>query len=273
VTTITINGVNLFYREQGSGSSILLIHGTAANADIWGETFDALAAHHRVIAYDRRGFSRSIYPPVKDLHLHGEDAAALLTQMHATPATVVGWSAGGIIALDLAVNHPQLVSSLVLCEPPLHARKHPRLSFLKDFLKVQMCRWMKRERQANETFLRFAMAYNSGGTAFDRLPESWRQAMLDNFAATLSEIDSGTGEYLSEAQISSISCPVACLVGALSLPFYRDATRRIIQLLPQAKLQRVDGAGHFVPFDQPAEFVKAVEEATAVSYDNPYAST
>jgi len=95
--------------------------------------------------------------------------------------------------------------------------------------------------------------------------------MLDNFAATLSEIDAGTGEYLSEAQISSINCPLACLVGALSLPFYRDATGRIMQLLPQAKLQRVDGAGHFVPFDQPGEFVRLVREATTVSYDNPYA--
>jgi pimeloyl-ACP methyl ester carboxylesterase len=271
MTTITINGTELFYRETGNGSSpILLIHGTAANADIWGETFDALVAHHRVIAYDRRGFSRSVYPPVKDLHLHSEDAAALLTQMHAAPATVVGWSAGGIIALDLAVNHPELVSSLVLCEPPLHARKHPQLSFVKDFLKVQMYRWMKRERQANEVFLRFALAYNSRGTVFDRLPVTWQQAMLDNFAATLSEIDAGTGEYLSEAQISSINCPVACLVGALSLPFYRDATRRIMQLLPQAKLQRVDGAGHFVPFDQPGEFVRLVREVTTASYDNPY---
>src|SRR6266566_3543888 len=81
------------------------------------------------------------------------------------------------------------VSSLVLCEPPLHARKHPQLSFLKDFLKVQVYRWMKRERQANKVFLRFALAYNSGGTVFDRLPVTWQQAMLDNFAATLSEID------------------------------------------------------------------------------------
>ena len=88
MTTIIINGAEVFYREKGSGSPLLLIHGTRGNADIWGETFDALAANHRVIAYDRRGFSRSLYPPVKDLHLHSEHAAALLTQMDAAPATV-----------------------------------------------------------------------------------------------------------------------------------------------------------------------------------------
>ena len=184
---------------------------------------------------------------------------------------MVGWSAGGIIALDLAVNHPELVSSLVLSEPPLHARKHPQLSFVKDFLKVQVYRWMKRDRKANETFLHFALAYVSGGTAFDRLPVTWRRAMFDNTAATLSEIDAGTGEYLSAAQISSISCPVTCLVGALSLPFFHHATRRIMQLLPHARLRTVAGAGHFVPFDQPAAFVRIVREAAAASYNNPYA--
>jgi pimeloyl-ACP methyl ester carboxylesterase len=65
---------------------------------------------------------------------------SLLTQLHASPATVVGSSAGGVIALDLTVNHPDLVSSLVLCEPSLHLRTHPDLSFQKDFLKVQLYR-------------------------------------------------------------------------------------------------------------------------------------
>ncbi len=80
MTTIVINCANLFHREKESGLPILLIHGIAAKADLWGETFDALAAHHRIIAYDRKGFSRSVSPPVKELHLHAEDAAALPTQ-------------------------------------------------------------------------------------------------------------------------------------------------------------------------------------------------
>ena len=118
---------------------------------------------------------------------------------------------------------------------------------------------MRRERQANEQFLRFALAYRSGGTAFDRLPASLQQAMLDNALASLCEIDAGTGEYLSPAQIASIACPVTCLVGALSLPFYHAASRRIAQMLPQAKHQEVAGAGHFAFFDQPDAFVKAVQ--------------
>lgn len=263
MSTMTIDGVDLFYRESGSGAPLLLIHGTGVNADIWGQTFDDLAATHRVIAYDRRGYSRSASPPVKELHRHAEDAAALLTQLQAVPATVLGASVGGIIALDLAVNHPEQVSSLVLCEPPLHLSKHPDLSVLKDYLRVLFYRWRKREREANESFLRFALAYTSGGSAFDRLPESWRQAMLDNTGASLGDMNAGTGEYLSTGQISSISCPVTCLEGTLSPRFYHAASLRLAKTLPQTQLKTVAGAGHLMFFDQPGAFVEAVTGASA----------
>jgi pimeloyl-ACP methyl ester carboxylesterase len=54
------------YREvEGSGEPILLIHGNGANTRIWGRSADDLAAEHRTIAYDRRGFGRSPGPPAR----------------------------------------------------------------------------------------------------------------------------------------------------------------------------------------------------------------
>ena len=135
---VTVAGVEIFYKEAGEGPPILLIHGAGGNADAWGTTYTDLTQGHRVIAYDRRGFRNSQHPPVKDYHRHGEDAAALLSTVGAAPATVVGWSGGGITALDLAVNHPQVISSLVLVEPPLLAKKHLTLQMARAFLKVQL---------------------------------------------------------------------------------------------------------------------------------------
>ena len=130
---------------------------------------------------------------------------------------------------------------------------------------MQLYRWRKREREANETFLRFALAYTSGGSAFDRLPETLRQAMLDNTRASLGEMDAGTGEYLSIGQIGSIRCPVTCLEGTLSPRFYHAASLRIVRVLPQAQLQTVAGAGHLLFFDQPGAFVEALSGAAARS--------
>ena len=248
----------LFYKEQGSGSPILLIHGAGGDADIWRGTFDHLARTHRVIAYDRRGFRRSIDTPVKDYHRHGEDAAALLNQLHANPATVVGWSGGGLTALDLVVHHPDLVSSLVLVEPPLHARTHMTLQMAMAFFRVQLARRFRNDRAAVETFFRWATSYTTGGSAFERMPSEMQNAMLATAPATLGDLDGGTGEYLSMEQIASIACPATCVLGTLTAPAIANATHRIMKVLPNARLVQIEGASHAVHFDQPQKFVEAV---------------
>jgi pimeloyl-ACP methyl ester carboxylesterase len=84
---------------------------------------DGLAGDHRVIAYNRRGYPGS-GEPISDWVRHREDAAALLEELEAAPATIMGNNAGGIVALDLAVHRPELVSTLVLIDPAVYARKH-----------------------------------------------------------------------------------------------------------------------------------------------------
>ncbi|GAC1442783.1 MAG: alpha/beta hydrolase [Mycobacteriales bacterium] len=263
MATIQVDGVDIFYKEQGHGSPLLLIHGAGGDAEIWGETFTSLAVAHRVIAYDRRGFRRSIAPAVTDYHRHGEDAAVLLGALNAAPATVVGWSGGGLTALDLVVHHPELVAALVLVEPPLHAKKHLTVQMATAFIKVQLLRRLRGERAAAETFFRFATSHTTGGCTFERMPTETREAMLDTATATMGDLDAGTGEYLTMAQIAAISCPVTCLLGDLTAPAIANATRRIVASLPNAKLVEISSAGHAMHFDQPQAFVDAVFVASA----------
>jgi pimeloyl-ACP methyl ester carboxylesterase len=58
----------LFLREAGDGPALLLIHGAGPESRGWGATFDDLAADHRVIAFDRRGFGKSLDQPLVDWH-------------------------------------------------------------------------------------------------------------------------------------------------------------------------------------------------------------
>lgn len=260
---VRVDGVELHYDDSGKGSAVLLIHGNGATAELWGDTIAALAADHRVITYDRRDFGRSGHAPVKDFRRHTDDAAALLNALKAGPATVVGWSGGGIVALDLAVRHPDLVATLVLEEPPLHAKKHMSFRMARTMLRAQLLRWVKGPEAGAEVFFQWASRYTSGGCAFDRFPAAWQVTLRRNGPATMAELDAGTGEYLSREQLASITCPVTCLVGALSDPVLPAATRRITAMVPQAETVTIPGAGHALHFDRPAEFVAVVRTATA----------
>jgi pimeloyl-ACP methyl ester carboxylesterase len=263
VSSANVEGTQLFYEERGSGSPIMLIHGTGGNGDVWAPCVDALADGHRVIVYDRRGFSRSVHAPVKDFSVHVRDAAGLLRAPNAVPATVVGWSAGGLVALGLALEAPEPVSSLVLEEPPLHVKKHPALGPMRAIGTAKILSLVGRERQGARVFLRWALSYRTGGTAFDRLPQLLRDAMLDNAPALMGELDAGTGEELTSECIGTIKCPVTCLVGELTPPAIVKATDRLSAMLPQASRTTIAGAAHAIHFDRPVEFVGAVQRAAA----------
>ncbi len=251
-----VNGAELYYKEAGKGASILLIAGGTGDADSWLASFDRLALRCRVIAYDRRGHSRSSGPPSSDLHLHAEDAAALLAQVDASPATVVGWSGGGLIALDLAIEHPEMVRSLVLVEPPLHAKKDFDLGFLLTFARVLLLRRIRGDRAAARAFKRFV-----DGDSWDRLPADAREAMLGNASALMADLDAGTGEHLTVEKIKGLTCPVVLLYGTQSPKILHRPIQRLAAWLPQAEVEVVAGAGHLMHFDRPAEFEAAILRA------------
>lgn len=265
MTTVRIDGADLHYQEQGDGPPLLLIHGNGGGADVWGDTVEELARDHRVIAYDRRGFGRSVHAPVRDWRRHGKDAALLLRALGAAPATVVGWSGGGITALDLAVAEPGVVSALVLAEPPLHAKRHMTARMAWTMISAQLLRRTRGDRPAAERFYRWASRYTSGGCAFDHFPAELQDSMRATAAATMAELDAGTGEHLTPGAIASIRCPVTCLVGDLSDPVFGAATRRITSVLPQAAVITITGAGHALHFDRLDEFAAGVRTAASVA--------
>ena len=83
---INVRGIDFFYREAGEGAPLLLIHGALGSADVWPAVLESLARDHRVIAYDRRAYTRTKAapaPPDQYFTTHGDAAAALLQALAA----------------------------------------------------------------------------------------------------------------------------------------------------------------------------------------------
>ena len=107
---------------QGGGSPILLVHGACTDSAFFAVAAGILAARHRVISYDRRGYGESLAWPGAsfDMATQAEDATAVLEELApGEGVAVVAHSAGSCVALELAARRRDLVSALVLHEPAL----------------------------------------------------------------------------------------------------------------------------------------------------------
>lgn len=131
VVTLPDRG-EFFYRDTGgdpqAAPPVLLLHGWTASADLnFFALYDELAVRHRVIALDHRGHGRGLRPQTPfSLEACADDAAALLAELGAGPAIVVGFSMGGAVQMLLHQRHPDLVAGMVFCGTALEWKASPR---------------------------------------------------------------------------------------------------------------------------------------------------
>lgn len=120
---VQVNGTTLHYRLFGdSGAPVVFVHGSLTDLRDWDAQVATFAGRHRVLVYSRRYHRPNpqqnddqVYSPM----LHAADLVALLLRLDLAPAHLVGSSYGAYTALVLALEHPELVRSLVLAEPPI----------------------------------------------------------------------------------------------------------------------------------------------------------
>ncbi|MFD8995925.1 alpha/beta fold hydrolase [Streptomyces abikoensis] len=121
---LDVPGATLHYEVRGSGPLLLLIPGGAGDAGMYAGMAGVLAdAGYTVASFDPRALSRSrLHVPLGDQRVAewSEDARLLIDHLSPDePASVLGCSAGAIVALDLLARHPDRVHRLIAHEPPL----------------------------------------------------------------------------------------------------------------------------------------------------------
>jgi pimeloyl-ACP methyl ester carboxylesterase len=116
---IAANGVDYWFEIRGKGEPLLLLHGGLFTTEQFGPVLTRLAEHRRVIGVDLQGHGHSSLGARKiNLVDIGRDLAVVLQTLGLRQADVMGYSLGGGAALQLAVQHPELVRRLVLVSTP-----------------------------------------------------------------------------------------------------------------------------------------------------------
>jgi pimeloyl-ACP methyl ester carboxylesterase len=115
-----VNGLKMYYEIHGSGKSLVLLHGGGSTIEsTFGHILPELAKTHQVIAIELQahGHTPDIDRPLS-FEQDADDVAAVLRQLHIEKADIMGFSNGGMTALQIAIRHPDLVNKLVLASTP-----------------------------------------------------------------------------------------------------------------------------------------------------------
>jgi pimeloyl-ACP methyl ester carboxylesterase len=254
VHSAAVDGVTLEYESQGTGDPVALIH-LSLYADSFAPLMDQPAlAGYRLVRYHRRGYvgsSRTAGPVT--IGDQAADLGGLLEYLGVRRAHIAGHSYGGLIAIQLASNRPDLVASLVLMEPALRVRSAgPASQDLSRRMALGFQLYRESDRAgAVDGFLTavFAPGYRQ---LLDRvIPGGWEQAVRDADMFFGIEVPELQRWQFGAAEAGRITAPALSLVGGESDPAFFEIEELLRGLLPQLETARVPGANHLLCLKQP----------------------
>jgi pimeloyl-ACP methyl ester carboxylesterase len=245
---VEVNGGKVACWEAGAGPPLVFIHGVGTPGQLWFDDLRPLASHHRLIAYDRRGYGQSSASP-RDWRAHRDDAATVVDTLGASPAIIVGYSAGAGIAIDLVLNRPELAAALVLLDPAFNIKRCITAGFVKTILAARVLRRVRGERRGAEHWIRYVASYSTGGTAYDKASPERREMLLSNAAGIFADAESTGGDHIDEGKLRTIAIPTTMIEATLSPSFLRRSCARLRTLMPQANVLTMEGVGHHITID------------------------
>jgi esterase len=250
--------VQLAATEYGEGPPVAILHGLFGSGRNWRSIAQQLALRHRVVAFDLRNHGGS---PWADGMAYGamvEDLRASLQARRISHSALLGHSMGGKLVMLAALLHPGEVSRLVVVDIAPAVNPPTLLAYVRAMRRVDLRGILRR----SETDARLTAA----------IPDAAERAfLLQNLV-----IGDGTARWRLNLEAIERDFPQICgfpglpagaayqgptlvVVGARSdyvRPEHESAIRR---LFPQARITRLEGAGHWVHAEQPEAFLQAVE--------------
>lgn len=261
---VETNGTFLYYDMLGAGPALALLHGGYLDRRMWDDQFASFAQDYQVLRYDIRGLGQSPMPPVP--YADWQDLAALLTTLGIAKATLLGFSIGGLIALDFTLAYPERVEALVLVGAAVNGASLNQLltvSELEDFRhREQAYRDAKSRRDIPamvEALMRDPTLVPPPEQAAAR-QRVWRYMTDSSFAWVLDPASTLDLDPPAWRRLHEINVPTLVVVGEhddLLLHRYADHLERA---LPHVRRVTIPGARHMVNLEQPEAFTALVRE-------------
>lgn len=254
MNTAHINGVELEYEVRGSGEPLLLISPVLADGFVPLLAERELADRYQIVVYHKRGWVGSTRTPGPvTVGEHAADAAALLNHLQIPRAHVGGHSSGAAVALQLALDQPERVHSLVLLEPSLLSVPAAQAFFAKAGPALDAYA-AGRHEEALAIFLTAA-----SGLDWERCRSLLEESVPGMIAQSIRDADTffgvelpGLTQWAFDARkATTIAQPALSVVGTNTEPLWIEVDDLLRSSMPRLESCKIEGVGHLLHLQRP----------------------
>jgi len=247
----------LNFSSQGSGTSLVFIHGWGLNAGIWQPTAQALSDQFQVITVDLPGFGTNVGHTISPYSL--DRVTELVSQIIEKPAVIVGWSLGGLVATNLALAHPEKVKGVVAVASSPYFVESDQWPGIKPDVLSLFHRQLSQDTQ--RTIDNFLKIQAMGSPHIRQDIKVIRDLIMQFDMPSKTTLDESLGLLETvdlRDELNSIEVPYFRMYGKLDSLVPQRAIAHIDELIPQSEKIVFDAASH-APFISHFElFVKAL---------------
>ncbi|HEX6847385.1 MAG TPA: alpha/beta hydrolase [Chitinophagaceae bacterium] len=268
IKSVFVNGDSLHYIETGKGEPVIFVHGTLDDYRLWYMQMDTFAKDHRAIAYSRRYAypnkrvinDSADYSPV----IHARDLTEFIKALNIGPVHLVGHSYGAFTALLTTMDHPELVKTLMLGEPPaipLLQNVPGADTLVNNFMNRSIKPAADAFRSGdNVKAVSIFMAAVTGDTSlYASMPKEIKDQMMENILELRGvSLAKNIFPNINCDSIRSIKTPVLIMTGEKTLPLFKAINKELEKCLLNNEKVVLVNASHGLEMENPADFNKIV---------------
>jgi esterase len=250
--------MRLHYQLQGQGSPLIILHGFLGSLDNWRVASKRLSESYKVYSLDLRNHGQSPHSEIMNYPVMAEDLREFLDEHNIFEANLLGHSMGGKVAMQLATEHAERASKLIVVDiapkayppgqrPLLEALRSLDLKSFKSFGEIDAAL----APEIHDTNTRAFLIKN-----ISRDPKTGFRWKID-LDAIINNYDELTKSILAKNDFSK----PACFIRAGRSKYIQDEdVSKILEIFPQAQIMSIPDAGHWVHVDAPEEFLRIVKD-------------
>ena len=255
---IQIDNSKIYYEVFGQGEPIILIHAGVTDSRMWNYQIDDLSKRYKVIRFDQRGFGKSSIPeknynPIQDI-------LTLMDSCQITKAHIVGISLGALQAIDLAIEYPDRVKTLIVS-----GASFPDWQLPKDVIDrhVEFTQYVMEngpdsavKRMLTDSFWSKSIPdnkYKESRQLFEQILKENKNSFTINWQ--LRELPTGLVNSLEQ-----IDCPVLMFRPENDMASIMPIADTIAENISNIKIVEIGDASHLLNMEKPVEFNRTIIE-------------